>query len=188
MSATAAPSAARSGLTHREALEIVARLCARARVPCQDARLVQPPVTNAVVLLPQAGLVARIADAAHMVRMRRELEVCAWLGGRGIPVGSPATAALPCPQLSVAGGRGAKQGHAESNRTEGRKEVSNPRCFIKRIADTSTAPRDDAAGAWPGPPARAPDVRRQSVLVSYRAGLILTRRRIGRRYTGASLV
>jgi aminoglycoside phosphotransferase (APT) family kinase protein len=95
---------ARYGLTHQEALEIVAGLCAQTGVPSQDAKIPQSPVTNAVVLLPRAGLVARIADLAHRARMQRELEVAAWLADNRIPVGEPATAP-PCPQLSVVGGR-----------------------------------------------------------------------------------
>jgi Ser/Thr protein kinase RdoA (MazF antagonist) len=104
VSVTVAGSGIRAGLTRAEALEIVGALCVGAGVSARDATIAQPPVTNAVVLLARAGLVARVADIAHRARMRRELEFAAWLAGCGIPVGEPAPAP-PCPQLHEVGGR-----------------------------------------------------------------------------------
>jgi Ser/Thr protein kinase RdoA (MazF antagonist) len=91
--------------TASAALRIVETLCASAGVPHADAAVVQPPADNATVTLPAVGLVARIGlDATHLPRMRKELEVAAWLSERGIPAAKPASRP-PSLQLTIHGGR-----------------------------------------------------------------------------------
>jgi Ser/Thr protein kinase RdoA (MazF antagonist) len=68
-------------------------------------RLLRPPADNAIVHLPEHGLIARIgASPAHRDRLARELAVAAWLADRGIPTVTPA-AHTPLPQLETIDGR-----------------------------------------------------------------------------------
>ncbi|WP_372461978.1 phosphotransferase enzyme family protein [Streptomyces endocoffeicus] len=52
--------------------------------------VIQPPADNAVVAIPQAGVVARIgADGTHRDRLSTELDVARWLDRCGVPVVRP---------------------------------------------------------------------------------------------------
>ena len=90
-------------LSRERALELVAGLCARAGVPCADAETPQQPIMNAVVVLPAAGLVARVSARDRRPHMLRELRVAAWLRANGIPAGEPAPDP-PRPQAEVTDG------------------------------------------------------------------------------------
>ena len=87
-------------LTKSEAVRLVTGLCEQAAVACADAACPQTPARNAVVVLPAAGLVARVSSPERLPHMRRELLVAAWLAERGIPVGEPAPAP-PYPQAAL---------------------------------------------------------------------------------------
>jgi aminoglycoside phosphotransferase (APT) family kinase protein len=91
--------------TAQAALQIVEELCSSAGVTHADATVVQPPADNATIILPSAGLVARIAvDVTHLPRMRKELDVAAWFADRGVP----AVRLAPSPpggQLTIHRGR-----------------------------------------------------------------------------------
>lgn len=68
-------------------------------------RLLRPPADNAIVNLPERGLIARIgASTAHRDRLARELAVADWLADCGIPAVTPATR-TPLPQLEAVDGR-----------------------------------------------------------------------------------
>lgn len=100
------PDAGRAPLTVTEAVMLAVTLCAAAGIEAEDAVIgYAPPRTNAVVLIPSAGLVARIgADTGHRDRMRRELATARYLAGHGIAVAEPIQDP-PCPQLAVVDGR-----------------------------------------------------------------------------------
>ena len=82
---------------------VVRRLCEKGGVPCEDAKAI-PWVSsaNTVVLIPGAGLVARVARLGCLPRLRRELMIAALLDEAGVPVAAPAPAP-PGVQLAVVG-------------------------------------------------------------------------------------
>jgi Ser/Thr protein kinase RdoA (MazF antagonist) len=87
------------------ALHLIQAVCEIAGTPADDARVVATAIgENTVVLLPSAGLVARVADLRHLPRLQKELLVARFLDGCGIPVAAPAEAP-PCAQLEVFGDR-----------------------------------------------------------------------------------
>ncbi len=67
--------------------------------------LLRPPADNAVIAVPEAGVVARVGAAlSHRDRLHRELELASWLAERGIDAVSPAPSP-PTAQLLQADGR-----------------------------------------------------------------------------------
>ncbi len=90
-------------LTESGMLRLVTHLCQEVGLACDDAALPQQPVTNAAVVLPTAGLVARVSSRAARERMLREIQVADWLDACGIPVALPA-AAPPYPQAEFRDG------------------------------------------------------------------------------------
>jgi hypothetical protein len=86
-------------------LRLVTGLCEKAGVPCGDARPSEGVSSeNEIILIPGAGLVARVTDVRFTARMRQELLVAGFLESAGIPVVVPAPAP-PSAQLTVAGDR-----------------------------------------------------------------------------------
>lgn len=70
-----------------------------------ELRPLRPPADNAIVHVPQFGLVARIAvDPGHRPRLAREISTATWLSACGIPSAIPAEKP-PSPQLEVVGDR-----------------------------------------------------------------------------------
>jgi aminoglycoside phosphotransferase (APT) family kinase protein len=76
--------------TAANAEALVRDLLRQLGMPAEDLRALQPPADNAMVAVPQLGLVARLGvTAEHHARLARELELAEWLGARGIPATRP---------------------------------------------------------------------------------------------------
>jgi aminoglycoside phosphotransferase (APT) family kinase protein len=77
-------------LTHDAALHLADQAAATLSLASPGRRLLGPVGANASVLLPKEGLVLRITARRNAERVRRELDVAAWLNTAGVPAVRPA--------------------------------------------------------------------------------------------------
>lgn len=99
------PSSSRRGLSGDQALDLVTKVVAEAGHCTDGIALLRPPADNAMVAIPQLGLVARVGiDIVFRDRLANELDVAEWLTSRGVP--SIQAVKLPgLAQLEVIDGR-----------------------------------------------------------------------------------
>lgn len=91
--------------TVEHAITTLLKAVGDAELSPDDLRLLRAPADNAVIAIPNRGLVARVAvSTAHRDRLARELAVADWLAERHIRAIEPAAPA-PTPQLVIVDGR-----------------------------------------------------------------------------------
>lgn len=68
-----------------EARSLVAEVCIELGLTAKGARLLGPVADNAVFLLPDEGLVARLSSAQTVADVRRRLDIASWLESARLP-------------------------------------------------------------------------------------------------------
>lgn len=91
--------------TAKGALDVLRTALAPTAVILGEAKVLQEPADNAMIALPNLGLVARIGvDEGHTDRLRQELRVASWLVDNGLPTPAPAVSG-PTAQCALVEGR-----------------------------------------------------------------------------------